>query len=59
MKLLYFIISRLPVTPACLREAKRGETIMSMSGSPISNPTKLDCNLPGILTLGNGKVCIT
>lgn len=47
---------RLPVTPACLREAKRGETIMSMSGSPISNPTKLDCNLPGILTLGNGKV---
>ena len=36
---------------------KRGETIMSMGGSPINNPSRLNCEKPGLLTLGNGKVC--
>ncbi|XP_072024656.1 uncharacterized protein [Amphiura filiformis] len=47
---------RLPLTPAVMREAKPSETIISMSGSPISNPSRLDCEKPGLLTLGNGKI---
>ncbi|XP_070574994.1 borealin-like [Ptychodera flava] len=47
---------RLPVTPAVMRVPKAGERIMSMAGSPLSNPSHKGARLPeAYIPLPDGK----
>ncbi|XP_002735089.1 borealin-like [Saccoglossus kowalevskii] len=47
---------RLPVTPAVMREPKAGERIMSMCGSPLTNPSHAGAKVPeAYIPLRNGQ----
>ncbi|EDO31403.1 predicted protein [Nematostella vectensis] len=45
---------RLPITPAFLREAKAGERIMSLSGSPLANRSAPE-TVEAFIPIGEGK----